>query len=245
MATIHFILQGKGGVGKSMIASMLYQYFLEEEYPVLGYDTDPVNKTLSSYKEFQNITQINIMQDDGNNIDSRKFDLLLQELVEAPQDAHIIIDNGASSFLALGAYINDNNMLDVLAEEKHKTYLHTIITGGQGLNDTLNGFASLAVNFPTANIIVWLNPYFGKIGTDKANSFYDLVAYREYGSRIDSVIELPLGNKDLIGKDLEILFAQKQSFQAGINGSNYVAVKSRLKKYWKEMKERIDAANIF
>lgn len=27
MSTAHFILQGKGGVGKSMIASILYQYF--------------------------------------------------------------------------------------------------------------------------------------------------------------------------------------------------------------------------
>lgn len=29
MAKIHFILQGKGGVGKSMIASMLYQGLTE------------------------------------------------------------------------------------------------------------------------------------------------------------------------------------------------------------------------
>ena len=27
MATIHFILQGKGGVGKSFVASMLVQFF--------------------------------------------------------------------------------------------------------------------------------------------------------------------------------------------------------------------------
>ena len=43
MATIHFILQGKGGVGKSMIASMLYQALLHYEKEVQAFDTDPVN----------------------------------------------------------------------------------------------------------------------------------------------------------------------------------------------------------
>lgn len=245
MATIHFILQGKGGVGKSMVASMIFQHFMEEGYNVLGYDTDPVNKTLSSYKEFQNITSINILQDDGDNIDSRKFDLLYEELYEnSDENTHIIIDNGASSFLALGAYIRDNNMLEEL-EQKHTVYLHTIITGGQALFDTLTGLASLAKNFPNSNIITWLNPYFGKIGTDNSPTFYDLNVYRDFGDKIKSVIELPIGNKDLIGKDLEMLFAKKQSFQSGINGSNPIAIKSRLKKYWTDMKNRIDNAYIF
>ncbi len=245
MATIHFILQGKGGVGKSMVASMIFQHFMEEGYNVLGYDTDPINKTLSSYAEFQNVKQINILQDDGDNIDSRKFDLLYEELFEAPEEnTHIVIDNGASSFIALGAYIRDNDMLEQL-EQRHTVYLHTIITGGQALYDTLSGLASLAKNFPTGNIVTWLNPYFGKIGTDNSPTFYDLNVYRDFGKNIKSVIELPIGNKDLIGKDLELLFAKKQSFQAGINGSNPIAVKSRLKKYWAEIKSRIDSACIF
>ena len=33
MATIHLILQGKGGVGKSMIAVMLYQALRHAEKP--------------------------------------------------------------------------------------------------------------------------------------------------------------------------------------------------------------------
>ena len=82
MATIHFILQGKGGVGKSMIAVMLYQAIRHFEKDVTAYDTDPVNATLASFKEF-NATPLNVMKD--GNIDPRKFDVLC--LVVHPTNA--------------------------------------------------------------------------------------------------------------------------------------------------------------
>lgn len=245
MATIHFILQGKGGVGKSMIASMLFQYFAEADNVTYGYDTDPVNKTLSAFAEYSNsIKQIDIMQEDGDNIDSRKFDLLLEELANAPKDSQIVIDNGASSFIALGSYIADSDMLSILADSEHKVFLHTVITGGQALLDTLNGLNKLISNFPNADIVVWKNSYFGKIAIDDMQ-FDDFKVIKENQSHIYATIELPIGNKDLIGKDLELLFAKKQSFMAGINGSNPIAVKSRLKKYWAEIKSRIDNACIY
>ena len=44
---IHVSLQGKGGVGKSLIASVLAQYFITQGHRVQCIDTDPVNHTLS------------------------------------------------------------------------------------------------------------------------------------------------------------------------------------------------------
>jgi len=46
MATIHFILQGKGGVGKSLIAALLAQYLHGRGLEVYCFDTDPINATL-------------------------------------------------------------------------------------------------------------------------------------------------------------------------------------------------------
>ena len=40
MASIHFIGGEKGGVGKSMMARVLAQYFIDREIPFLGFDTD-------------------------------------------------------------------------------------------------------------------------------------------------------------------------------------------------------------
>src|SRR6266545_1216428 len=51
-ATVHLSLQGKGGVGKSLVASLLAQYFTDRKgMTVRCIDADPVNQTLTQYKE--------------------------------------------------------------------------------------------------------------------------------------------------------------------------------------------------
>ena len=47
--SIHLSLQGKGGVGKSLIASILAQYFRDRGRDIHCIDTDPVNSTLFQY----------------------------------------------------------------------------------------------------------------------------------------------------------------------------------------------------
>jgi P-type conjugative transfer protein TrbG len=46
---IHLTLQGKGGVGKSLVASVLAQYLKEQGKDVRCIDTDPVNRTFAQY----------------------------------------------------------------------------------------------------------------------------------------------------------------------------------------------------
>ena len=41
--------------------------------------------------------------------------------------------------------------------------LHTVVTGGQSILDTMNGLQALLVNFPDAPVVVWLNECFGKV----------------------------------------------------------------------------------
>lgn len=50
MAKIHMVLQGKGGVGKSMIAATIAQYKAGKGQKPLCIDTDPVNATFEGYK---------------------------------------------------------------------------------------------------------------------------------------------------------------------------------------------------
>ena len=40
MSNIHFIGGEKGGVGKSLVARVLAQYFIDAKVPFLGFDTD-------------------------------------------------------------------------------------------------------------------------------------------------------------------------------------------------------------
>ena len=50
MAKINMVLQGKGGVGKSFVASTLAQYMKNKGEEPLCIDTDPVNTTFAATK---------------------------------------------------------------------------------------------------------------------------------------------------------------------------------------------------
>ncbi|EHJ48800.1 Cobyrinic acid ac-diamide synthase [Solidesulfovibrio carbinoliphilus subsp. oakridgensis] len=240
MATIHFVLQGKGGVGKSFIASLLVQYYKLKEFIVHAIDTDPVNNTLAGYKEFD-VSVLPIMKD--TNIDARMFDSLMETALGLPDDAHLVIDNGASSFIPLCSYLLENDAINLLQAEGHTVVLHSIVTGGQGIQDTVNGLAALANHFPQANLVVWLNPKDGEIALDGLR-FYDFKVYEDHGSQFHAVIELPNRNSTTFGKDLSDHLARRQSFEAAIHSSQPVMVRRRLAKYWDDVVTIMDTANL-
>ena len=45
---VHLVLQGKGGIGKSLAASYLVQYHRHIGKPVKAFDADPVNASLAA-----------------------------------------------------------------------------------------------------------------------------------------------------------------------------------------------------
>jgi Mrp family chromosome partitioning ATPase len=65
---IHMSLQGKGGVGKSLIASILAQYLKHQNRSVECIDTDPVNRTFSQYRAV-NASRLELLR--NGNIDPR------------------------------------------------------------------------------------------------------------------------------------------------------------------------------
>ena len=159
MAHIHMMLQGKGGVGKSLIAALLAQYMLSKARTPLCIDTDPVNATFHGYQALQ-VRRIDLMEEE--EINPRGFDALIDLVAQAQGDA--IIDNGASSFVPLSHYLISNQIPALLAELDHLLVVHTVITGGQALLDTISGFAHLASQFPPeTRFIAWLNPYWGPV----------------------------------------------------------------------------------
>ena len=235
---MHFIQQGKGGVGKSMIASILYQTLGLLGKQVAAFDTDPVNATLAGFQEFE-VTCLDILKQ--GDIDPRQFDTLIDKIMEQGPETHVIVDNGASSFLALNSYIKENGIIGILAESGHSVFFHSVITGGQAIADTVLGLRSLALGFPETPIVVWLNPYFGEIVMD-GMSFEEFKVYQELQNQFHGVITIPQGNKATIGKDLETMFAKRLSFKNAIESSQSIVVRSRLQRYRNELVEAVTSA---
>lgn len=166
--SVHMSLQGKGGVGKSLSMSFLMQYLEHKGLNPVGYDTDTENKTLSHYKALT-VAPVDIL-DDQNKINERLFDLMLEDILKA-EGVHVI-DNGANSFRPMVSYMIDNEVIKVFQEIGSHLYMHTIISGGPDLNDTLASFKSLTevvrASGATDNvsIVLWLNRHHGAVERD-------------------------------------------------------------------------------
>ncbi|MGE4403220.1 MAG: conjugal transfer protein TraL [Desulfobulbus sp.] len=240
MSTVHFVLQGKGGVGKSLIASLLYQYLHQQGIAVTGVDTDPVNATFSGYKTLS-VQSLDIM--DGDDIDQRRFDSLMEIILQQTEENHIVIDNGASTFLPLCSYLKDNAALELLDQEGHAVLLHTVMTGGQAVVDTASGLKTLATSFPSTSIVVWLNRYFGDIAMN-GKVFEDFKVYQEHYSQFRSIIKVPARKQSTFGKDLEALLSRRETFEAAIHSNQPVMVRQRLKTFWAEVSREVDKAQL-
>lgn len=248
MAEIHFILQGKGGVGKTMLASMLLQAFMARGKRCLGIDTDPVNSSLAAFESLP-VKQISILENDSEsaNIDIRKFDMLLEELVNAPADDVIVVDNGASSFVALSTYIRENDLLATLRDAGHNVIFHSIVVGGQGLNDTCKNLQTLLKKFQEPNLlVVWENFFLGAIERQvngETRRLENFTVIREHQEQIRAIIRLPVVNQNLAGRDLQELLSRSLTFDEGM-AQSCIAVRSRLQRYWKELIRNMDEAGI-
>lgn len=188
MRRLHLILQGKGGVGKSMAAAILAQQRISTGQNVLNIDTDPVNKTFAGYSSL-NVQEIEIMA--GAKMDETAFDKMIMMILD--HNGETIVDNGASSFIPLSNYLIENNIISYLLENDIDVTVHTIVTGGQALPDTLTGFASIVEKFPAHqnfNVVVWLNSYFGEV-TANGKTFEQFNIYNNYKHRVFGIIRIP------------------------------------------------------
>jgi len=207
MAKIHVTLQGKGGVGKSFVSSLLAQHRLEHKIPLVCIDTDPVNATLAGYSAFP-VERIELMK--GNQIDPGRFDELM-DMIVTHDKCDIVIDNGASSFLPLTGYLLENDAISLLQSMGHDVIIHPVITGGQSLTDTLTGLSRLVNQFPdSTQFIVWLNEYFGPI-EHEGKVFEQMKVYEAHRSRIEGLVTLHQ-QSELFSKDLQTLLEHRMAF---------------------------------
>ena len=225
MAKVHMILQGKGGVGKSFIAATLAQYKASQGQKPLCIDTDPVNATFEGYQAL-GVKRLQIME--GDEINPRLFDALIELIATSTHD--VIIDNGASSFVQLSHYLISNQVPALLADMGHELVVHTVITGGQALLDTVNGFAQLAGQFPhPAVFVVWLNPYWGAV-EHEGKGFEQLKAYTTHKSRVSAIINIPALKAETYGRDLSEMLQERLTFDEALAmASRTIMTRQRLK----------------
>jgi len=234
--TIHISLQGKGGVGKSLISAILSQYLVSRRHDVHGIDADPVNQTMSEYKALS-VSRLNLLRD--GNVDPREFDLLMERFLT--ESGTFVVDTGASTFIPLWHYLLENHALDYLRERGKRVFIHSVITGGQSLNDTLGGFEQLAETTQDKNIVVWLNEYFGAVLQD-GSSFRDMAVFKKHAAKVHGSVAIVKRTADTFGRDVEEMVCQKLTFDEALNESGFtIMAKQRLRVVQRDLFEQLDA----
>lgn len=240
MAKINMLLQGKGGVGKSFIASTLAQYLIGKGQKPLCIDTDPVNATFFGFKALK-VKRLELM--DGDEINPRNFDALVEQI--APSKHDVVIDNGASSFVQLAHYLVTNEVPQLLQGMGHELIIHSVVTGGQAFDDTLHNLKQIVPQFPDeALFVVWLNPFWGPI-EDKGKSFELLPDYEAMKERISAIVTIPTLKAETYGRDLSELLQSRQTFDEALaKDSLTIMTRQRLKIVRDQLFAQLDNAAV-
>ena len=235
--TVHFILQGKGGIGKTFVSSIIAQWVKGKNPDNLRcYDTDQENTTFSRYKAM-NVKHVPVMTE-SRTIDPKRFDALMLDILES--EGNCVVDNGANTFSPLMAYLIENACFDLLRESKRTVYIHSIVGGGDTLHDTASGFVSTASSTP-APIVLWENEYFGLLQTPSGKTFTDSQSFNEHIGKVKGRVRLAQRNTDTFGADIKKMNTARMTLDEVMQSDKFnIMEKQRVKVVYRDIFEQLD-----
>jgi hypothetical protein len=209
--TVHLVLQGKGGVGKSLVASWLAEFLISRGQQVRCIDGDPVNRSLGQYKFFA-AEKIDLLDQSGV-VDRSRYDGLMDKFFS--EDAVFVVDSGATAFLPFWTYLVEADAVRMLREAGRRVYIHVPISAGEMLNDTLLGFKTLAASATERTLVVWVNEYFGRVERE-GKTFDQMQVYLDNQDKVLASVGLRQRNIDTFGDDIRIMRENKLTFGEAI-----------------------------
>ena len=237
MAQINFILQGKGGVGKSVCSALLAQYKKSKsnEFP-LCIDLDPINTSFKNFKAFK-VEAPNILDEEKQNISQVTFDDVISKLLEAEES---IVDVGAMTFTPLCGYLKSNDTFSLLSNEgANDIYVHVPVVAGEMFNDTIQGLQTVLDLPGEFGVIVWLNPMNGKVEEN-----FNKTEISQH-DKVTANVTLPVLMSDTFGRDFKALLESKRTFEEALNDEEIsIIIRHRLKRIQKMTFDAIDVARV-
>jgi hypothetical protein len=236
-ANLHLILQGKGGVGKSVIASWLAEFLIKRGQPVCCIDGYPVNRSLGQHKAFP-VDKLELVNASGV-LERNRYDALMERFVQ--EESVFVVDSGATAFLPFWTYIVEADIIAILRNAGRRVYIHIPISGGEMLTDTLLGFKTIAETATDRNLIVWINEYFGRVKRDD-KTFDQMQVYQDYQDKVLASVGLPELSPDTSGENVRRMREMKLSFEEAIISAKFSLVeKQRLCMVRRGLFEQLEA----
>jgi hypothetical protein len=111
MSSLNFIGGEKGGVGKSVLARLLAQYFIDKELPFVGFDTD---RSHTSFTRFYADYASPVVVDSYEGLDAVASAFESADPTAVPP--RVVVDLAAQTAAPLARWIKDSEVFAVLAD---------------------------------------------------------------------------------------------------------------------------------
>lgn len=128
MANVHFIGGEKGGVGKSVVARVLAQYFIDKDIPFIGFDTDRSHGSLLRFYEGYASPVV---------VDSyESLDAMIEAAIEEPEK-RILVDLASQTHDPLAKWMDESGVLDLAGEAEIALHYWHVMDSGRDSVDLL------------------------------------------------------------------------------------------------------------
>lgn len=238
MRRVHFNLQGKGGVGKTLAAVLLAQHYADKGDPAVCYDTDPVNDTLMGWKGLDPV-RLELL-DANDRIVERNFDQMMERILA--EDRDFIVDCGAGAFLSMTSYLIENDVPAMIHENGKELFVHSVVVGGEAMKHTSEGFVNLADQMPKeTQLVLWANAFFGPIQHGD-RELEDMAFYKDNRERVRGVVRLDREATDTFREDLAQMLKARLTFTEAQASTDFgIMAKQRLRQLQRRYAERVAA----
>ena len=207
--SVHVVLQGKGGVGKSFVSAILAQYFRTKSAPVHCLDTDPVNATFAQYRALD-AEHLKVLR--RGTVNEKQFDVLVEKVCHG--DGVFMWTPAPQPSCLCGATFWRMRSSPSFVAHGRNVFVHSVVTGGQAMSDTLNGLERLAQTTSEKNVIVWLNEYFGEVTKD-GRTFEEFKVAEEYAAKLVGTVLIRERNPHTYGDDVRQMLERRLTVRRG------------------------------
>ena len=193
---------------------------MERGEPVVCFDTDRENASLRDVPALK-AEPVSLFLPNSDEIDVNAMDAMTERLLG--DDAHFVLDNGATSFAPLSRYFVQDGISDAVAESGKKMVVHVIVAGGQELVQTGRGFDSVASQFPaSADMVLWLNEHHGQVDGADGASFEQTPIYQKHRGRIQAIVRLSRQHPGTFGANLADMLQRGLTFAEADQSSEFL-----------------------
>lgn len=133
MASINFIGGEKGGVGKSVAARALAQYFIDKGRPFVGFDTD---RSHTSFTRFYAGYAAPVIVDSYEGLD--RIAAVFDDGASSGEARSAIVDLAAQTAAPLSRWVRESDLLSLLAEMGVTVNFWHLSDGGRDSVDLLD-----------------------------------------------------------------------------------------------------------